>query len=418
VNVSLWDNASQDVEAEHLARRVAMVQVELNKAWPFLGQARSMEEFEHRKAMAVDTLYAIALANDMPMADLDTQLNAYFTASMEARYPKTAEAEGPFVVVDNANGATVAGPFATHEQAADALASNESGMPSTELSIQSQEPTDEGEDDGDVEKEARRKVALPEGMDPVLPMVSQSPQGAGQAEKYDEHSVDSDFSGGYSEVPAGPPGVGPAQNPYVPNQQTAMRRHALGGAGEPVTDSGPRVGQDGSLTTSPIGQEPIQTSQEAPSPLEPPAMSMELPLTTKPRVMPDGAPPQSVDPNAMSQMPGMGVPAPGAGMAPTADTGAADPIASKIDQVAASVRVSNPGMSVTASRKVARKVVAKHYRPATARTASGDDGIDYTGDGSNNRPDDDDKDEHHGGAGMAGAAGAGAAMRVLPLLAL
>lgn len=412
---SLWDNASHDIEAEQLARKMATVQVELNAAWPFLGQARSQAEFEHRKALAADTLYAIAVGNDIPMAELDARLNQYFTASMEARFPKVAEAEGPFVVVDMANGATIAGPFKERDQAEEALQENKSGMPAAELTIQSEAPDDEGEDDGE-EKEASLKVALPEGVDPVLPMVSQSPQGAGQAEKYVEHSTGPDFSGGYSEVPAGPPGVGPAQNPYTPNQQaaTAMRRHALGGPGEPVTDSGPRVGQDGTLTTAPVGQEPIQTSQEAPSPLEPPAMTMELPYSTKPRVMPDGAPPQSVDPSAMSQMPAPVMP----GAAPGAVPGAApaDPVASKIDQIAASVRLSNPSMSVTASRKVARKVVARHYRPATAATASADDGIDYVG--GKDKEHDEDGESHSGAGDVARGAAGAAAIKYLPMLAL
>lgn len=48
----LWIEASRDVEAEHLAHRMAYAKVAAASVWPFLAQSKSTNEFEHRLALS------------------------------------------------------------------------------------------------------------------------------------------------------------------------------------------------------------------------------------------------------------------------------------------------------------------------------------------------------------------------------
>lgn len=52
----LWVEASTNVEAEHLAQRMALAKVSVASLWPFLASASSPHEFEHRLALSYDTL--------------------------------------------------------------------------------------------------------------------------------------------------------------------------------------------------------------------------------------------------------------------------------------------------------------------------------------------------------------------------
>lgn len=60
--IDLWTEASRDVEAEHLALRMASAKVAVAGLWPFLALAQSEREFEHRLALASDHI-----ANAVPV---------------------------------------------------------------------------------------------------------------------------------------------------------------------------------------------------------------------------------------------------------------------------------------------------------------------------------------------------------------
>lgn len=60
--MDLWEEASRDLEAEHLALRMASAKVAVAGLWPFLALAQSEREFEHRIALANDHI-----ANAVPV---------------------------------------------------------------------------------------------------------------------------------------------------------------------------------------------------------------------------------------------------------------------------------------------------------------------------------------------------------------
>lgn len=58
LDTTLWTTASRDIEAEREAVRVARVATAASEFWPFLAASRSAEEYEHRKALVADKIYA------------------------------------------------------------------------------------------------------------------------------------------------------------------------------------------------------------------------------------------------------------------------------------------------------------------------------------------------------------------------
>jgi hypothetical protein len=204
-----------------------------------------------------------------------------------------------------------------------------------------------GMEPDEIEATARRRYelyreALMEDTDPMIslePLLNGGGYGQGP-EKPDAHTEGPDFSGGYSEVPAGPPG-GPDPQVTMPRQQPP----------------GPVQQATGSLR----GQAGADPGSAMMSPYTPPDM---------------GTGPGSVD---------VGLPAPGsggmtpsipAGMpaaapvgAPTSQPGVTstasrDPVRSKVLRVTAMIAEANPGLPRGECERLGRRVVASYLREA------------------------------------------------------
>jgi hypothetical protein len=269
---------------------------------------------------------------------------------------------------------------------------NDSGLPEGELEIEaeSSEPEEEGE-----EKEASLHTALVEGENVLAETVDPAP-GYGTPEKPSEHDDGPDAN-----IPAD------AMN-RIPESVASMKvivdltahAHKL----LALLPSRKTAGFEDLLETPGGEPQPDNSAGEppegpdAPGEFNGPSAATAYPETTKPRQMPDGGDPQGGDP-AMEV---------GAGgqMGP-------DPVGDQVDQVTASVRLSNPQLDEQTCRRVARKVVSRYLV-----TAAGEDGIAYAP--SQQRQPVGEEDEEHkqrglGEHAMDSAAG-GAAVKALPAL--
>jgi hypothetical protein len=392
----LWTEASRDVEAEGQALATSRAQVALAEMWPFFALAKSKVELEHRKALAVESLRSIASKSGLTTSDLATMIDRHYDLLVQASMAKTAEEEEEggkqFYIVDKSTGAKVGGPFDDRKEAEEKLHSNDSGLPEGELEIEaeSSEPEEEGE-----EKEASLHTALVEGENVLAETVDPAP-GYGTPEKPSEHDDGPDAN-----IPAD------AMN-RIPESVASMKvivdltahahkllallpsRKTAGFEDLPETPGG-EPQPDNSAGEPPEGP-------DAPGEFNGPPAATAHPETTKPRQMPDGGDPQGGDP-AMEV---------GAGgqMGP-------DPVGDQVDQVTASVRLSNPQLDEQTCRRVARKVVSRYLV-----TAAGEDGIAYAP--SQQRQPVGEEDEEHkqrglGEHAMDSAAG-GAAVKALPAL--
>ena len=187
--------------------------------------------------------------------------------------------------------------------------------------------------EADLVATARRRFELlreayAEGVDPVIalePLLNGGGYGQGP-EKPDEHDQGPDFSHGYSEVPAGPPG-GPAP------QVTMPRPPSTG----PVQEATGRMRRHADASS----QVPM------PAPYQP------MPLDT-------GTGPGSLDTGVGSPQT-MNMPASLPVGSPTAS---ADPVRMKVTAVARMVSRSNPGLPVSECDRIGRIVVGRYLREA------------------------------------------------------
>lgn len=77
---SLFDEAARDYESEAAERRTALVRTAVSREiLPFLSMAASPAEYEHRRALAADTLYRIAENCDAPLSDVVAMADRLFT---------------------------------------------------------------------------------------------------------------------------------------------------------------------------------------------------------------------------------------------------------------------------------------------------------------------------------------------------
>lgn len=172
------------------------------------------------------------------------------------------------------------------------------------------------------------REAYAEGVDPVValePLLNGGGYGQGP-EKPDEHDEGPDFSHGYSEVPAGPPG-GP--DPQV----TSVRPPSTG----PVQEATGRM----------------RRHADASSQVPMPAPYQAQPLDT-------GAGPGSVDTGVASPQT--------MGMPPSLPVGQAtasrDPVRRRVTAVASVIARSNPGLPASECDRIGRIVVGRYLRSA------------------------------------------------------
>lgn len=84
--VSVFDEASRDVEAEEVSRRrTAATQQAASHCWPFLSLAQSEAEFGHRLALVEDRLNAIASRHEVRIDEVVEPLRNGFLAVLESR---------------------------------------------------------------------------------------------------------------------------------------------------------------------------------------------------------------------------------------------------------------------------------------------------------------------------------------------
>lgn len=348
----LWTEASRDVEAESQALATNRAQVGLAEMWPFFALAKSKVELEHRKALAMESLRSIASTSGMDLADLGSMIDRHYDLLVQASMAKTAEEEEEggkqFYIVDKATSAKVAGPFDDRKEAEEKLHDNDSGLPEGELEIEAEsaEPEEEGE-----EKEASLRTALVEGENVLAETVDPAP-GYGTPEKPSEHDDGPDAN-----IPADAMSRMPESIAVIIDlNKEAHRLLALlpsrktaGVEDLPDTPDGPPQPDNGA-------GEPPQ-GPDAPGEFNGPPAATAYPETTKPRQMPDGGDPQGGDPTMEVGTSGqMG----------------SDPVGDQVDQVTASVRLSNPQLDEQTCRRVARKVVGRYLV-----TAAANDGIAY-----------------------------------------
>lgn len=411
----LWVEASVDVEAEQRTmaffRASAALEEEL---WPFLALSRSEAELEHRKALAMEPLSRIASESGMPLPELGAMIDNRFALLAEAKsachcghencqcsgdcncqsgcscgncrvasettaslHKKAEEEEGgQWVVVDKNTGAKVAGPFSEREQAQEAIESNDSGLPASELAIEheSAEPEEEGEG-----KEASRRYALQEGENILAETVPALP-GVGQPEKPVEHDEEAD--GSIPPDARSPQSLGKLDLDAMVREVLARKTAA---ESMPPAPQGPP--QPGEAAGDPPG------GPEAPGELSDPSGATTNPETTKPRQMPGGGSGDSMA-DASDVM---------------GDTSGGDPVGDQVDQVTATVRKHNPSLDEATCRRVARKVVGRYL------TAAGDDGINYVGGPA--KDEEEENKTHPGESAAAGMAGR-TLLKELPLLAV
>jgi hypothetical protein len=409
---SLWTEASRDVERENALRAEALASAKLGAVWPFFALAQSKPELEHRKALARESLEEIAASTGLPLARIAEIIDQHFTLLAEARMSKQAEEEegGQWEVVDKATDAKVAGPFDDREKAQEAIADNDSGLPSSELKIV---PVNESEDEGEEKEASLRHQAIPEGENILAETVNDA-SGAFPAsvEKLPEHDEGPDANippEAYSTVSMPQPGDSGASNP----QSMAVKIDMSVAEARKIM----QLALTGSRKTA-VGEyvDPSQQQgQQAPMPDAPESatgMDTGMPPEGQPTPGQDPGGQVATDPYPMTTKPAQQPGAPGGGGDMGGDTegDGGDPVSDQIDQVTSAIRRDNPGVSTSVARRVARQAVAKML------TAAGSDGIDYTHPTiPKAAPAGGEEDEDESLAGHAAeTAGAGAALKVLP----
>lgn len=227
----------------------------------------------------------------------------------------------------------------------------------------------------ELEDTARRryallKEALPEGVDPVAPVL-QAGQGfgSGPAQGY-EHAEGPDYSGGYSEVPQGAPGGPPPQvvTPQAPEtpepQQPVQTAASLCRCGSKLTK---KSGRCKSCREQPGACQCMSTTAvTSGSPPSGPPLSNSSGAGSGAQVAgvggqtstPDGMRPGGLQPGSQA--------AGGTDLTPAQDVTAArrDPVARQVEAVAVSIRATNPYLQPSECRRVARRVVGSYLRQA------------------------------------------------------
>lgn len=375
--VSLWAEASRDIEAEGRLRAQAVADVALNETWPFFAVARSRSELEHRKVLARDSLERVAAESGLTLAEVAAIVDRRHELLAEALRSTAAEEEGgkEFYVVDKNTGAKVAGPFDDRERALAAIEENDSGLPSSELTIEeeSSAPEEEGE-----EKEASlRREAIPEGENILAEMVNDAsgafPQGDVKPSEHCDEPDENIPPEARGRVPTEHPGDSGATPPPTMAKLThaevfaRAKKLAVGEYVDPSRSVQPPLGTQEDVPPADTGMITGMPPETPPMPGE-----MSYPVTTKPRQIPgaaDGSPGNVVDEpmdNSDDQSVGQVTSARRADN--TADN---DSVAVHVDRIAAAVQRDNPHVSEVTARRVARKAVARLLE------AAGDDGIDY-----------------------------------------
>jgi hypothetical protein len=246
---------------------------------------------------------------------------------------------------------------------------------------------------GELEETARRryallKEALPEGVDPVLPVL-QSGQGFGTGpERPVEHEEGPDFSGGYSEIPAGPlggpdPAVTGVPGPAMgqPQQQATA---SLCSCGSQLTKKAGKCKScrelpgecmcrtaQGPMGMALSGTPDLGRLSQGTGPAPSPSSVMGMPAGTGgATATPDGMSIGGRLPGAQSSG-GMSATQPGVAaqqydLTPGQDVTAArrDPVRRQIEAIAASVAASNPQLPSSECRRIARRVVGGYLRRA------------------------------------------------------
>jgi hypothetical protein len=238
-----------------------------------------------------------------------------------------------------------------------------------------------GLEPAELEETARRrwallKEALPEGTDPLAQTLDSGRAFGTGPEKPDEHREGPDFEHGYSEIPPGPPG-GPAPavtqvaEPEVPPGPFSEPTASLCRCGSKITKKGKckvcRHAAAGCMCrtadvtsgTAPVTGMPSTGAGGAAVPAG---------VGTTP-VGPDGMrggrmPGRAQQPAAAQGAPGGGA-AGGFDLTPAQDVTAArrpDPVRRQVEAIAASVAASNPYLSGTECRRVARRVVGSYLQ--------------------------------------------------------
>lgn len=180
------------------------------------------------------------------------------------------------------------------------------------------------------------REALQEGVN-VLDETVEETHGQGSGpEKPDEHSQGPDFSHGYSEVPAGPPGG--------PDPQVTQVR--------PPLMQAPQAGHEAARTASADPQsmmtQPYGGAGAGMSPANMPAGTGQGASATAP---PDLTPaPDEATTSGLEDL--------------NTTTASRDPVRRRVMQVAASIRASNPQLPDTECDRVARVVVGRYIRRA------------------------------------------------------
>lgn len=206
-----------------------------------------------------------------------------------------------------------------------------------------------GLDEAELMATARRRFdlyrqAIQEGQN-ILDETTEETRGEGSGpEKPDEHDTGPDFSHGYSEVPAGPPGgpdprVTQVRPPVMaPVQQPAGARTA---AADPESMMTPGYGGSAGPSSMPAGTGPGAGSGPAPD--------------TTPA--PDEATTQGLQNFNDTDI--------------TA-TSSQDPVRRRVAQVAASIRQSNPRLPGGECQRVARVVVGRYLQADLSGSVMGD----------------------------------------------
>lgn len=99
--MDMWTTASEDAEAEQMARRVAAARVSVTDVWPFLAAASSEADYANRKAMVVDRLDSAVskmlpsdpVAFSVVRASLETSLDDDYRLLAEARQVEAVDVQ-------------------------------------------------------------------------------------------------------------------------------------------------------------------------------------------------------------------------------------------------------------------------------------------------------------------------------------
>jgi hypothetical protein len=291
----------------------------------------------------------------------------------------------------------------------------------------------------ELEETARRryallKEALPEGVDPVAPVLQAGQSfGSGPAEGY-EHDEGPDYSHGYAEIPQGAPG-GPA--PQVVTPQAPEIPAPEMGATAGLCRCGSRLtkksGRCKSCKDKPGACLCMRATADVTSGSPPSGapMSAGLPAGVGGATStPDGMKPGGLQSGTQATSAGTGLQG-GTGTAgydttPDQAVTAArkDPVRRQVEAVAATVQASNPYLAPSECRRVARRVVGSYLRQADMASSVISDEPWAPSAGTNASPGDSGGDGGHGmglgeyglgkalinkipGAGGGAAAGAG-----------